>query len=184
MVMRVEPIVSALEHIGSDGPSGRVILLSPQGRLLDQQLARKLAGYRRLILVCGRYEGVDERIRQFWADDEISIGDYILSGGELAALVLIDVVSRLVEGVVGNILSIERETFQQGLLKYPQYTRPRVFRGKEVPEVLISGNHAEIERWRRKEAIKRTRIKRPDLLSKADLTEEDRRLLEEIIGET
>ena len=179
MVMKPEPIYNALESIDREENS-LVILLSPQGERFDQEMAWELSKYDQLILICGRYEGVDERVRILCAEKEISIGDYILTGGELAALVVIDAVSRLIPGVLGGQFSNVEESFSNGLLEYPQYTRPRVFKGLEVPEVLLSGNHEQIKKWRRREAIKRTLERRPDLLKKARLSEEDLSFIEEL----
>ena len=163
MVMKPEPIFSAVESLGPD--SGRMILLSPAGRRLDQPLVRELASEPRLILICGRYEGVDERVIEGLPAEEISIGDYVLSGGEVPALVLLEAVTRLVPGVIGKEESHERDSFgEEGLLDHPHYTRPREFRGMAVPDVLLSGNHAEIERWRRDTSMEKTRRNRPDLL--------------------
>jgi len=178
MVMKVEPVVRALEALKEGGPA-KVALTTPQGVSFDQGLASDLSQLPRLIIVCGRYEGYDERIRAF-ADYEISIGDYVLSGGEAAALVITDAVARLVPGVLGEPGSAESDSFSAGLLEYPQYTRPEDFRGMRVPDVLLSGNHAEIERWRRHEGLRRTFQRRPDLLESAQLTEEDRAFLESI----
>lgn len=165
MVMQVEPMVRALEAVTrSPGPVRRV-LLSPRGRLLNQEKVQQLAEYEQLILLCGRYEGVDERVCAY-VDEELSIGDYILSGGEYAALVVIDAVARLLPGVVGEPASLEEESHTAGLLEYPQYTRPPEFRGLKVPEVLLGGNHREIEKWRREQAETLTRERRPDLLKK------------------
>jgi tRNA (guanine37-N1)-methyltransferase len=177
MVMKVEPIVRCLDSVPAVAGTTRRLLLSPQGEPLSADLARRLAGIDRLILVCGRYEGVDERIREF-VDGEVSIGDYVLSGGELAALVLIEAVSRHVPGVLGNAGSAASESFEEGLLEHPQYTRPAEFRGHRVPEILLSGDHERVRRWRRREALLRTRARRPDLFARIALTEEDRRLLE------
>ncbi|MEF3169391.1 MAG: tRNA (guanosine(37)-N1)-methyltransferase TrmD [Deltaproteobacteria bacterium] len=174
MVMKPEPLHAAIEHLKSDGEAGPVILLSPRGELLDQAKVRELACFPRIILVCGRYEGVDERFRECCADLELSIGDYILTGGEIAALVVIDSVSRHVPGVLGCETSAEEESFTDGLLEYPQYTRPPVFHGMAVPEVLVSGDHARIARWRRNEALRITLERRPELLRTARLTQEDR----------
>jgi tRNA (guanine37-N1)-methyltransferase len=180
MVMKVEPIVRAIEWVRSQNPSARTIYLTPQGKPLNQDLARRLSTQSHLILLCGRYEGVDERARELFVDEEISIGDYVLTGGELAAMVLIDAVSRFVPGVLGSDRSAEEDSFFNSLLEYPQYTRPSDFRGSCVPEVLLSGNHSAISQWRRKEALRRTWLRRPDLLAKAYLSEEDQELLKEI----
>ncbi|WKZ31625.1 MAG: tRNA (guanosine(37)-N1)-methyltransferase TrmD [Thermodesulfobacteriota bacterium] len=180
MVMKVEPVVKGIEALKGHGAPASVVLTTPQGRLFSQPIAEELASMGRLIIVCGRYEGYDERIREF-ADYEISIGDYVLSGGEIPALVIIDAVSRLVPGVLGEPESAKSDSFSRGLLEYPQYTRPEEFRGMRVPEVLLSGNHAEIEKWRRKESIRRTCLRRPDLLEKAEVPEGDRAFLDEII---
>jgi tRNA (guanine37-N1)-methyltransferase len=162
MVMKPEPIVAAVESLGT-GP-GRVLLLSPAGRRLDQPLARELASEPRLVLICGRYEGVDERVVEGLPAEEVSIGDYVLSGGEIPALVVLEAVTRLVPGVVGRQESLARESFEEGLLDHPHYTRPREFRGMAVPEVLLSGDHARIEAWRREAALRKTKRNRPDLL--------------------
>lgn len=180
MVMKVEPIARAIEQVKSEDPSVRTIYLTPEGKPLNQEMARQLSSRSHLILLCGRYEGVDERVRDLFIDEEISIGDYVLTGGELAAMVLIDAVSRLLPGVLGSDRSAEEDSFFGSLLEYPQYTRPASFRGYEVPEVLLSGNHQMISLWRRKEALRRTWMRRPDLLSKASLSEEDKKILEEI----
>ena len=168
MVMKPEPLFRAAEALTGES-SARVVLLSPQGRLFSQEVAAQLSGLERLVLICGRYEGVDERVVENVVDDEISIGDYVLSGGEVPAMVVVDAVVRLLPGAVGCEGSIERESFSlggewQGLLDYPQYTRPANYRGLEVPEVLLRGNHAEIERWRRSKAVEKTMKRRPDLL--------------------
>ncbi len=173
MVMTPGPVFRALNAVERESENSSVILLSPQGKRFDQSLAWKLAGFDQLILICGRYEGVDERIRLGYADMEISIGDYILNGGETGAMVIIEAVSRLVPGVLGTDKSSKEDTFENGLLKYPQYTRPRVFNGMHVPDVLLSGDHERIRIWRRTESIKKTCRNRPDLIKKADLTEED-----------
>jgi tRNA (guanine37-N1)-methyltransferase len=180
MVMKVEPITRAIEQVKSEDPSVRTIYLTPEGKPLNEEMARQLSSRSHLILLCGRYEGVDERVRELFVDEEISIGDYVLTGGELAAMVLIDAVSRLLPGVLGSDRSAEEDSFFGSLLEYPQYTRPASFRGNEVPEVLLSGNHQAISLWRRKEALRRTWMRRPDLLSKASLSEEDKKILEEI----
>src|SRR4030042_821452 len=181
MVMKVEPIARAIESVKSQDPSSWTIELTPQGEPLNQDLARRLSPQPHLILLCGRYEGVDERVRELFIDEEISIGDYVLTGGELAAMVLVDAVARFIPGVLGSDRSVEEDSFFNSLLEYPQYTRPYTFRGSCVPEVLLSGNHSAISLWRRKEALKRTSSRRPDLLVKANLTEEDKKLMEEIL---
>jgi tRNA (guanine37-N1)-methyltransferase len=181
MVMKVEPIYNAISAIGSDGQERRKILLSPQGRTYNQALAEELAAEkRRLLLICGRYEGIDERVRENLVDEEISVGDYVITGGELAALVIIDSVARLCPGVLGDDESSREESFSWGILDYPHYTRPHEFRGNFVPEVLLSGNHARIAQWRRMQALKKTLSDRPDLLKTADLNAEDRRTLQEL----
>ncbi len=166
MVIKPEPVFRAVEAIQENFPleTSRTILLSPQGRRLDQTKIGELARYHRLILICGRYEGVDERIRTGCVDEEISVGDYVLSGGEPAALVLLDAVGRLQPGVLGNKVSAEKDSFRAGILDCPRYTRPEIFRGMRVPEVLRSGNHDKIESWRREKALENTQRKRPDLL--------------------
>lgn len=180
MVMRVEPLERALEAARADRP-GRVILLTPQGQRLTQSRLRSLAEASHLILVCARYEGVDERFVETFVDEELSIGDYVLSGGELPALVLIDGLARLREGVLGDARSAEEDSFSDGLLDCPHYTRPAEYRGRRVPEVLLSGDHAAIRRWRRAQALLRTWYRRPDLLMRASLSEQDRALLAEAI---
>lgn len=176
MVMKPGPIYRALKSIDMDSGS-TVILLSPQGVKFDQPMAWKLAEYDQITLICGRYEGVDERIISNQVDMELSVGDYVLSGGELGALMVFDAVSRLVPGVLGCDYSNKEDSFEDGLLEHPQYTRPRIFNDEEVPEVLLSGDHEKIRRWRREQALKRTLSKRPDLLKKAVLSEEDREIL-------
>lgn len=177
MVMKPEPVFGAVEMVQARYPreSSRTILLSPQGRKLDHQEAVRLSLLGRLILICGRYEGVDERIRTGLVDEEISIGDYVLTGGELAAMVVIDAVSRLIPGVVGEGNSVLRDTFADGMLQYPQFTRPAEFRGMAVPEVLLSGRHAEIEEWRGRMALENTKSRRPDLLEEQAEPSEIRR---------
>jgi tRNA (guanine37-N1)-methyltransferase len=183
MVMKVEPVVKAVEDVRGADETVPVILMSPQGRLLNQKVVSELAGYSRLILVCGRYEGFDERVRQLVSSDEISIGDYVLTGGELAAMVVVDAVSRLVPGVLGARWGAEEDSHATGLLEHPHYTRPAEFRGLGVPDILTSGHHAAIEDWRRRESIRRTFQRRPDLLQSADLTDEERRFVEELAAE-
>jgi tRNA (guanine37-N1)-methyltransferase len=183
MLMQAEPLADAMDACDArtreagQAPAHRVLLL-PQGERLTQDRVRRLAEKPALMLVCGRYEGVDERVRAL-VHEEISLGDFVVQGGEVAAMALIEAVSRRVPGVLGNAASIEEESFAEGLLEHPQYTRPRVFRGMEVPEVLLRGDHGEIARWRRREALRRTRDRRPDLFAKLELSESDRRLLDE-----
>jgi len=174
MVMKPEPLVGAIEAVKSQLPRSEVILLSPRGRVFNHSLAARLATKTHLVLVCGRYEGVDERVRAF-ADEELSIGDYTLSGGEPAAIVVIDAVSRLIPGVLGNEKSAEEDTFSEGLLEYPQYTRPEAFRGMKVPEILLSGDHTRIKQWRRDMSVTLTAKRRPDLLADVSLSNEERR---------
>ena len=173
MVMKPEPIYKALNVLKEEPPEARVILLSPRGKLLDQDLAGELAQLQRLILICGRYEGVDERILKNCVDLELSVGNYVLSGGEVAALVVIEAVSRLIPGVLGCESSAEKDSFSDGLLEFPQYTRPGVFNDWEVPEVLLSGDHARIAKWRREQSLGLTYEKRPGLLNSAQLDEKD-----------
>ncbi len=186
MVLKPEPIFEAVESIKSDiclkqGVSELpIILLTPQGRLFCQQITQELSRYSHLILICGRYEGVDERVREHLVTDEISIGDYILGGGELAAMVVVDAVVRLLPGVLGSEASPLDDSHTTGLLEYPQYTRPDVYRGWAVPEVLLSGDHAQIAKWRREQAILRTLKRRPELLDKANLCLEERQLVERL----
>ncbi len=182
MVLKPEPIFEAVESVKSGvslkkGGELPVILLTPQGRLFSQQIALELSRCSRLILICGRYEGVDERVREHLVTDEISIGDYVLSGGEIAAMVVVDAVVRLLPGVLGSEASPLDDSHSAGLLEYPQYTRPAVYRGWSVPDVLLSGNHAQIAKWRREQAIIRTLERRPELLGKANLNSEEKRLV-------
>ncbi|PJF43933.1 MAG: tRNA (guanosine(37)-N1)-methyltransferase TrmD [Phototrophicales bacterium] len=183
MVMKVEPIVLAVEALNLP-PKTPVILTTPQGRVFNQKVARELAQHERIAIICGRYEGVDERVRELVVTDEISIGDYVLTGGELAAMVIIDAVSRLVPGVLGARWAAEEDSHAMGLLEYPQYTRPAEFRGLKIPEVLTSGNHQAVEVWRRRESLRRTWEKRPDMLQTAQLTDEDRAFLETLKTKT
>ncbi|MBC7315026.1 MAG: tRNA (guanosine(37)-N1)-methyltransferase TrmD [Chloroflexi bacterium] len=188
MVMKVEPIAYALEAIlGEDLPTRQkrtgviqvpIVLLTPAGRLFNQAMAREFERYGRLVLICGRYEGVDERVSQLFATHEVSIGDYVLSGGEIAAMAIVEAVTRLVPGVLGDMRAIVEDSHSADLLEHPHYTRPPEFRGAKVPEVLLSGDHAEIARWRRREALRRTLERRPDLLEKANLSDQDRRWVE------
>ena len=181
MVMKPEPLFRAVERITAErGRPGSVVLTSPDGPRLTHASAERLRDVGHVAILCGRYEGVDERVRRHLATEEISIGDYVLSGGELPALVIVDTVARLVPGVVGDEQSVARDTFATGLLDFPQYTRPAEFNGMAVPPVLLSGHHAEIERWRRREALRRTLERRPELLRKAALSADDQRVLEEL----
>ncbi|MGB6838457.1 MAG: tRNA (guanosine(37)-N1)-methyltransferase TrmD [Dehalococcoidia bacterium] len=178
MVMKPEPIFEAVESVQAMAPEpGLVVLLTPQGRLLDHQVLQDLARLPRLILLCGRYEGVDERVREHLAQDEISIGDYVLSGGEIPAMVVVDAVVRRLPDALGSEVSLEEESHAQGLLEYPQYTRPAEFRGWSVPQVLLSGHHAEVARWRRRQSLLRTASRRPDLLARAPLSAEEREMI-------
>jgi len=183
MVMKVEPIDRALKSIVGERNNDLIVLLTPQGEPFDQESAADLSSYSRIILVCGHYEGVDERVRTHLVDREISIGDYILTGGELSAMVIVDAVTRLIPGVLGNDESAFMDSFSDGLLEYPHYTRPSDYRGLKVPEVLVSGNHKEILEWRRRESLRRTSLKRPDLLKRADLSDKDREMLASIAEE-
>jgi tRNA (guanine37-N1)-methyltransferase len=183
MVMKPEPFFRAVEFIASQhAPTGPVVLTTPDGPRFDHGAAERLSRAPHVTVLCGRYEGVDDRVRTELATEELSIGDYVLTGGELPALVIVDAVARLVAGVVGDEDSVARDSFACGLLDYPQFTRPADFRGMTVPPVLLSGHHAEIERWRRREALRRTLMTRPELLDRAQLTEEDHRVLDEMRG--
>jgi tRNA (guanine37-N1)-methyltransferase len=179
MVLKPDPIFEAVESVKSEAGTP-VILLSPRGRLFCQQVAQELAAYPRLILICGHYEGVDERVSEHLVTDEISIGDYVLSGGEPAAMVVVDAVVRLLPGVLGSAESLLDDSHVGGLLEYPQYTRPAEYRGWSVPEVLLSGNHAQIAKWRQEQAILRTMKRRPELLEKAELSPKERKLIEKL----
>jgi tRNA (guanine37-N1)-methyltransferase len=181
MIMKPEPLVRGVEKLRSEEPNLYTILTCPQGDLFTQERARVLADKGALLFICGRYGGVDDRVRAY-VDDELSIGDYVLTGGELAALVMMDAIIRLVPGVLGNDASVEDDSFTEFLLDAPQYTRPEEFRGYRVPEVLLSGNHQQIRQWRRREALRRTLQRRPELLQQAVLSREDRTLLGEIQG--
>jgi tRNA (guanine37-N1)-methyltransferase len=197
MVMKAEPIFNAVETVlaepspgqteqGAGEPIGErvpVVLLTPQGRLFSQEIAETFSRRRRIALICGRYEGVDERVRQHLATDELSVGDYVLTGGELAAMVVVDAVTRLLPGVLGDPTAAVQDSHARGLLEGPHYTRPRVFRGWEVPEVLLSGDHGAVARWRREQALRRTLARRPELLDTATLTPKDRELLERLSEE-
>lgn len=181
MVMKPEPLFAAIESV-RESSATHVILMDPQGHPFTQKRAWELAQKPHLVLVCGHYEGVDERVRTL-VDEELSIGDYVLTGGELPAMVVLDAVCRLLPGALGEAASAQEESFEDGLLDHPHYTRPAVFRGMAVPDVLLSGHHAEIRRWRRREALRRTWLRRPDLLASARLTDEDRRWLAELEAE-
>ncbi|WP_041715030.1 tRNA (guanosine(37)-N1)-methyltransferase TrmD [Acetivibrio clariflavus] len=184
MIMTAQPIYDAYLSIVKDlDYKPKVIYLSPQGRVLTQEVVKELSGEKHLVLLCGHYEGIDERIIEEIVDEEVSIGDYVLTGGELPAMVLIDSVSRLIPGVLSTEESYSNESHYNGLLEYPQYTRPVEFNGRKVPDILLSGHHANITRWRRKEAIKRTYLKRPDLFEKFEPNEDDKELIEELLKE-
>ena len=178
MVMQPQPVYDCYEHIVeklSEKP--RVVYMNPQGQVFNQKKAEELSREENLIFLCGHYEGIDERVLDEIVTDHLSIGDYVLTGGELPAMVMIDTISRLVPGVLSNETSAQYESFQDGLLEYPQYTRPEVFHGKRVPEVLLSGHHGNVDKWRREQSLKRTLKRRPDLLETAQLTDEDRKIL-------
>jgi tRNA (guanine37-N1)-methyltransferase len=177
MVLKPEPIFAAVETVLGAPPRVPVILLTPQGRVFNQTIARELAQHSHIALICGHYEGVDERVREHLATDEISIGDYVLTGGEIPAMVIVDAVARLIPGVLGHPTAATNDSHASGLLEGPQYTRPAEFRGWKVPEILLSGHHAQVEKWRRREALRRTFERRPDLLARANLTDEDRAFL-------
>jgi len=183
MVMKVEPVARALHALDPARDGASIILLSPQGEPFRQKIAEEHSRCSRVILICGHYEGIDERIREHLVDREISIGDYILSGGELPAMIVIDAVSRLVPGFVGNSESVLYDSFSTGLLEGPHYTKPREYEGWKVPDLLVSGHQKKIDGWRRRESLRRTLQRRPDLLEHADLAEEDRRILEELRAE-
>lgn len=188
MVMKPEPVFEAIESVLGFTPSPAsqqstpipVILLTPQGRVFTQRVVEELSGYERIALLCGRYEGVDERIREHLVTDEVSVGDYVLTGGELPALMIIDAISRLIPGVLGDPTGAEDDSHSMGLLEYPHYTRPPEFRGWQVPEVLLSGDHGRIEKWRKEQALLRTLARRPDILEKAELSEEDKKIVERL----
>jgi len=179
MVMKVEPLAAAIEAARAKRPGARVILMGPRGRVFTQAVARELRGRQELVLVCGRYEGVDERVLTF-VDEELSLGDFVLTGGEFAALAVVDALARLEPGVLGNEASAGSESFEGGRLEYPQYTRPPEFRGARVPEILLSGDHARIARWRRATSLQVTRDRRPDLFERLALSAEDGKLLQEL----
>jgi tRNA (guanine37-N1)-methyltransferase len=180
MVMKTEPLSACIMAVKKQQPNSTVVLTSPQGRPLTHRVASELAQREGLIIVCGRYEGIDERIRTLYAEDDISLGDFVLSGGEIAAMAIVDATTRLIPGVLGSGDSADYDSFGDGLLEYPQYTRPPVFEGLNVPETLLSGNHELIRKWRRKESLRKTRQLRPDLLSEVALTREDLQMLKEI----
>ena len=190
MVMKPEPVFEAVESVleiaSRSGPAQPmpvpIILMTPQGRVFTQRVAEELVRHERIALLCGRYEGVDERIREHLVTDEISIGDYVLTGGELPALLVIDAVSRLIPGVLGDPTGAQDDSHSMGLLEYPHYTKPAEFRGWKVPEVLLSGDHGKIEKWRREQALSRTFRKRPDMLQRADLSEKDKKFVEGLKG--
>lgn len=181
MVLKPEPVFRAVDDLRAQGDDLRLVLMSPQGRLFTQAVSEEFAAEpRRVVFLCGHYEGIDERVRLGLAVEELSVGDYVLTGGELAALIVVDATARLVPGVLGDRHSAEADSFTGSLLDYPHYTRPPVFRGMEVPDILRSGNHEAIQTWRRTQAIRNTFTKRPDLLERAELTPEDRRVLNEL----
>jgi tRNA (guanine37-N1)-methyltransferase len=183
MVMKPEPLFRAVEAISSETPDASVVLLSPQGRLFEHRVAEEYSRKPNIILICGRYEGVDERVTEHLVHDEISIGDYVLSGGEIPAMVVVDAVTRLIPGALGCGESAERESFSHGLLDYPHYTRPAEFRGLKTPEVLLGGNHAEIERWRQRKSVEKTLRRRPDLIRDRATSEADDKQIEAILKE-
>ena len=181
MIMKPEPIFAAVEALtGEATDQVPIVLLTPKGRRFTQSVARNLSRQRRLVLICGRYEGIDERVHRHLATDEISIGDYVLAGGEVPAMVVVEAVTRLIPGVLGDPSAPFEDSHAEGLLEYPHYTRPPTFRGHEVPEVLLSGHHAEIVRWRRRQALRRTWERRPELLESARLDEDERRYVQEL----
>ena len=180
MVMKPEPIFTAVEDILGDPPQAPIVLMTPQGELLTQKIAKDFSRYQRLGIIAGHYEGIDERVREHLVTHEISIGDYVLTGGELPAMVLIDVLTRLIPGVLGDPNAAENDSHASGLLEYPHYTRPENFRGWKVPEILRSGHHAKVQRWRRNQALKRTLERRPDLLKDLELSQEDQEYLDQI----
>jgi len=184
MVMKCEPIFSAVEAINEKlSTKAHVVLMSPKGKVFSQSIAEKMLNYKNIIIICGHYEGIDQRVVDALVDEEISLGDFILTGGEIAAMAVVDATARLIPGVLKDRESYEIETFNNGLLEYPQYTRPAEFRGMKVPDVLLSGNHENIERWRKYQSIKETFLKRPDLLNRANLTKEEQEILQQIIRE-
>jgi tRNA (guanine37-N1)-methyltransferase len=184
MVLKPEPVFEAVESISGQGVGRPIILLTPQGRVFNQSMALELSRHKMITLICGRYEGVDERIRTHLVTDEISIGDFVLTGGELPALILMDAIARLLPGVLGDPDAAADDSHASGLLEYPHYTRPPEYRGEGVPEILLSGDHAKIAKWRREQSLARTLARRPDLLDKADLSEEDRKYLSKLKNQT
>lgn len=180
MVMKAPPIFEAIEDVLGTPPSCPVILMTPQGRPFSTAVAQELASLPRIAILCGRYEGVDERVREYLVTDQISVGDYVLTGGELPAMIVVDAVTRFIPGALGDPTGAIDDSFASGLLEYPHYTRPEEFRGWRVPEVLLSGNHAEINRWRRKQSLIRTYFRRPELLEKVELSKEDKKVLAEL----
>jgi tRNA (guanine37-N1)-methyltransferase len=183
MVMKPEPLFRAVEGVTALAPDAKSVLLSPQGRLFSQRIAEEFAHEAGMVLICGRYEGVDERVVEHLVSDEVSIGDYVLSGGEIPAMVVIDAITRLIPGALGSDESAVRESFAGGLLDHPQYTRPPEYRGLKAPDVLLGGNHAEIERWRRRKAIEKTLCRRPDLIDDRELASDERREIEQVLKE-
>jgi tRNA (guanine37-N1)-methyltransferase len=180
MVMKAEPLAACIESVKAGNPASTVVMTSPHGRPLTHSIARELSGRSGLIIVCGRYEGIDERIRTLYIEDDISLGDFVLSGGEIAAMAIVDAVTRLIPGALGSSESAETDSFGDGLLEYPHYTRPPEFKGLAVPAPLLSGHHEQIRKWRRKESLRKTRMLRPDLLTRVKLNREDHKLLTEI----
>ena len=180
MVMKVEPLAACIQDVKTRNPQSTVIMTSPHGRPFNQELASELTRRDGLIIICGRYEGIDERVRQLYVEEDISLGDFILSGGEIAAMALVDAVTRLIPGALGSDESAMTDSFSDGLLEYPQYTRPPEFMGLKVPEILLSGNHELIRKWRRLQSLRKTRQLRPDLLAKITPSKEDRKLLSEL----
>ena len=183
MVMKVDPIDRTLATVKREKEGSLVVLLTPQGERFRQPMAAELATHSQIILICGHYEGVDERVRQYLVDREISIGDYVLTGGELSAMVVVDAVSRLIPGVLGNSESTASESFAMGLLEYPQYTRPAEYKGWKVPDVLVSGHHREIDLWRKRESLRRTLSRRPDLIKETSLSAEEKKILKSLTEE-
>lgn len=182
MVMQAEPVYGAYQHVlNKIGKKPRVVFLTPQGKVFNQEIARDLSTQEDLVFLCGHYEGIDERVLEEIVTDHISIGDYVLTGGELPAMVMIDAISRLVPGVLNNDVSAEFESFQDNLLEYPQYSRPVEWMGKEVPEVLMSGHHGNVEKWRHEQSLLRTAIRRPDLLEKAELSKQDIKFIKDVV---